>query len=284
MALIVPSGPVFAYVSNSLTGTPSATVPGSAVTPGTSDTFNLSYTMISAVTHDVEYIIVGWAGGTATSGADNSAVLDVLIDPAGGTSWASTPLIEGLLIGGSAIATVSVTQAHRYHFPIWVKSGTSIGVRAKTSHSVAAANPRCTLTAYGGVRNPAAWWCGTRVETIGVTVATSSGTSFTAGNSGSFSGWTNFGSTTVSRAGAIQYGVQVQSTSHNALGYHLDFGVGGVAIGGRKAFTTGTAEQCATHNDIGPIFCDIQAGSQLQVNGTCSGTAQAIDIAAYLVV
>lgn len=283
MGLVVPGGPVWARSSTNLTSTPNAAINGSTVTPGTSNANGSSFTLISAVAHDVEYLVIG-AAGYLTTGSDNSSQIDILIDPAGGTSWSSTPLIADLLVGGAPTGTQSVPVGTYYFFPIWIKSGTSIGARARTSHTAAPATPRVIAAAFGENRNPGSWWCGQQVVAIGTTAASSAGTSHTAGNSGAYSSWASLGSTTPSWAGAIQYGAQVTATAHNNLGYYFEFGVGGTRIGAPICVISSTGEACTRNLMQGPIFCDIPSGAQLQVRGTCSGTAQAMEVAAYLVI
>lgn len=283
MALIQPSGPQWGYCTSSLSGTPSATVNGTAITAGTSNANGTAVALLTALTHDVEYLVLGFSGFTVAT-AVNRTQIDVMIDPAGGSSWDTTNLlIPDLIVGGTPTVSATIGPSHRFHFPIYVKSGASIGVRARTSHTVAAGSSRVFATAFGGNKSPTSWWCGQKVTAIGTTTASSSGQSHTTGNTGAFSSWTSLGSTTPLRAGAVVWGVQSQLTAHAARGYRFEFGAGSTMIGYPVVVTVNTSEQCSVQSLSSPIFVDIPAATQLQVRGTSSGTAEAMDVAAYIV-
>jgi hypothetical protein len=257
-----------------LPGGVTVTAAGSANTDGS------TATLITNVTHDVEYMVMCFYAGN-TTGNEVNILADIMVDPAGGTTWETAPLIDDLLCGfTSAIANVTV-PACWYHFPIWVKSGTSFGCRIRSS--VASETVAANIFLLGGNANPGSWWCGTGVETIGINAASSAGTDHTAGNSDVFSSWTNFGSTLSKPCGALQWGVQGVTSATNALGYHFEFGVGSTRIGPPiyKAFTT--AELGASVPWM-PIFASHPTGTQFQVRGKCSGTAQAVDLGIYAVI
>lgn len=250
------------------------TAAGSANQDGT------TATLLTNVTHDVEYMVVGFHGGN-TTGTEVNILADIMVDPAGGTTWETAPLIDDLMCGfTNGIANVNVPTCW-YHFPIWVKSGTSFGcrIRSNTVSETVVAH----MFLFGGNANPGSWWCGTGVEGIGITAASSQGTDHTAGNSNAFSTWTNLGSTLSKPCGAVQFGVQGVSNATNALGYLFEFGVGSTRIGHPvyKAFTTG---ELGAAVPWWPMFSAHPAGTQFQVRGTCSGTAQAVDVGLYAVI
>lgn len=280
MALITKP-PAWAYCTTNLTGTPiSSGALGTTITAGANNADGSSVSILSALSYDAEYIVISTHGFTS-SGANASCLLDILIDPSGGTSW--TPIINDLLVGVSTAGTGTTPPGINYHFPLWVKSGSSIGARARIAHT-STVTGRIVLTIYGGNANPSSWWCGQSVESIGISAASSQGTNHTAGNSGAYSSWTDFGSPITSNAGAIQYAVQgtnTNTTANNA-GYYFEFGAASTRIGPNIYRTTNTAESGWISNQ-GVNFCTIPAGTQLQVRGTCSGTAQTLDVAAYVV-
>ena len=365
MGLILPNGPAFAHWSDNL-ALPSGDGLdyGASLVPGTSNADGSAVTLLPALAHDCEYLVLA-VSGFALSGANTSALMDLLVDPAGGTSWSE--MISDLLCGYTAVIQLngSTPGPHGaplvYYFPIWLKAGTSIGAMARCAHGSAFANPpRVIVYAAGGNKNPASWWCGQKVETVGtfntaaslgqahtpgysvavtgtadngsglirVTVSSTSGWStgdirrvsgisgtteangtwtitvvdgthidlqgstfvnaYVSGGTvtGNFSSWTSLGSPTALRAGALQYGAQGPGgTTMAGRVYRYEFGAGSNQIGPCLYRGQGSLE-VGTHFCHGPVFCDIPAGTQMQVRGLCgstSTTGATSDVAAYLV-
>lgn len=283
MSLIVPRGPSWAYCSTNMTGTPTGSGPdyGTSITSGTSSSDGTAVTLLSALAHDVEYLNI-FAEGFRISGQVGDTLLDILIDPAGGTSWSS--LIDDLLVGYLPAVGTQWMPYDLYHFPIWIPAGASIGARSRARRATAGLIVSSVqVFAYGGNSNPGSWWCGQSVETIGVTAANSAGTAHTPGNSGSYSSWADLGSTLSGPCGAVQFGSQMDNNSAlNALGYYHEFGVGGARIGPPYYLGTSTSEDMGRF-PAGPIFASLPAGTQFQQRATCSGTAQALQGAVYAV-
>jgi hypothetical protein len=183
MGLILPGSPGWAHCTSNISGTPSTT-PGTAVTASaTANTDGTSVSLLTALSHDVEYLIIGVHGFGASTN-NTSALLDILVDPAGGTSWLSTPIINDLLVGYTgAIGVSGVTIApvtRWYHFPLWIKSGASIGARVRCATGSQAG--RVIVHAFGGNASPSSWWCGQFVTEIAINAGTSKGTDHTAGS------------------------------------------------------------------------------------------------------
>lgn len=266
MSLITPPW-AFANEVDNLTGTPTNLF-GTTVTPGTSNADGTAATLLSTLAFDVHYLVVGFAGMNITTAAVY-CLADILIDPAGGTAWRS--FIDDLLCGYVADGF----QRTWYHFPVFVKSGTSIGCRIRTSHTVAPTNPRVIIYALGNPSRPVMWWCGSAVETLGVTAASSIGTSITPGNTGAFGTWTNVGTTTSGRYGAIQMGWNGTDATALALIYHFQIGYNKMPLPGaaEKRVAVDTAERLAG-DALGPIWCDIPQGTQMQIRGTASGVTE----------
>jgi hypothetical protein len=283
---LITKPPSWGFTATSLTGTPGTTI-GTVVTANANDADGTAVALISALSRDVEFLSVG-AGAFAAATGNGSTLLDILVDPAGGTSW--SVLISDLLVGWTSTPGVAAGQSVDYMFPLWVPAGSAIGARARTAHT-SNISGRVTVNVFGDSPHPASWWCGQRVETIGVDDTISQGTNHTPGNSGAFSNWANFGSTLSADCGAIQFGVHganTDTTSQTAA-YHFQFGVGTAAntnvkqIGPTIHRTTNTSEAGAmSNNDV--IFCALPSGTQLQTRGTCSTTAEVIDVAAYAVI
>lgn len=364
MALLVPNGPSFAHWSDNLgpMNNGGSVGYGVSVPAGTSSADGADTAIMSALTHDCEYLWLACTG-LGTGSLAPGALMDLLIDPAGGTSWSE--LITDLLVGSSGSMTYNTATAGiplSYHFPLWIPAGASIGARVRRQ-SGTAGNLRVIVMAAGGNRNPASWWCGQKVETVGTMVPSSSigqvhtpgggasisgaadngsglirltvdstaafvtgdvltvnsvngtveanGTwtitvidattldlqgstfvnAYSAGTdfiNGKFSSWTNLGAPTGARTGAVQWsvgGITVSATQASATA-DFRFGAGGSEIGPRvyRGFTTGETA-CTIYQ--GPVFCDIPAGTQLQIraslNLALNGNQTNYDCAAYCV-
>jgi hypothetical protein len=278
--------PSWGYCSHNVTGTPSITI-GTALTK--SATANLDVTptaLLTDITHDVEYLILSFTQ-FASSNVDNSGHVDIVVDwngSTGGTSWDTTDIIIPDLCVGGTMALTATAQgfAKTLHFPIWLPAGCTIGARWRGNNTTASTG-YIQIYAFGGNKNPASWWCGRRVLAIGTTAGTSSGTSHTAGNTGAWSSWTNFGSATAANAGAVQFTVQPSANGVTSIMYRYEFGVSSTAIGAPVIYHANTNEQYYCSH-TGPLFTSIPSGTQLQVRGTASGTAVAMEVAAYIVV
>jgi hypothetical protein len=294
MALMVPNGPCFADYSDNFGPITSddATGFGVSITAGASSADGTAVTLMPALAHDCEYLWLA-VSGLGTSNAPNASLMDVLIDPAGGTSW--TELISDLIVGFTTTILYNATGAAiplSYHFPLWLPVGASLGARIRCQNSGSpspiSSSTRVLAAAFGGNKNPASWWCGQKVETIGTfDTANSLGQLHTPGASGAFSSWTNLGSATSARAGAVQWAVGgVNGGSAAKMTYDFQFGAGGARIGPR-VYRGMASSEVGVSLFQGPIFCDIPGGTQLQVRGSAAGSLNGaqtnLDCAAYLV-
>ncbi len=288
MGLIIPQGPSWGQCTDNLPATPADTAFGTNVVAGANNADGTAVSLIAAITHDVEMLVI-LATGYQASTVNSSTLLDILIDPAGGTTWNTDPLIPDLMIGFTgAIDLDAIAYGNpptTYYFPIWIPAGASIGARARTAHSANLSNGRVVVYAMGGNSNPASWWCGQTVTAIGITAASSRGEMHTPGASGAFSTWTNFGSTLPLDTGAIQWGVQGEADISNVTKvYHFEFGVGSTRVGPRICKSIESSEIGRLLINPGPVFHKFSAGTQLMVRGTTNTTGPVpIDVAAYAV-
>lgn len=279
MGLIVPPWG-FANVVHNLTGTPGAIKPGTNFSAGASNADGSVVSVLSALAFDVEYLIIGHAGMFSGGAADSAALMDVMTDPAGGTSWGS--FIDDLAVGFTADVVALVNVGNWYHFPVYIKAGTSVGVRARTARGTAITTGQVVMYAFGNPSRPDAWWCGQKVETLGVTASTSSGTNVSPGNTGTYGSWTTIGTTT-HPWGSVQLGINGVDNNTDALGYHWQIGYGSTKLPGSPTihYQTNITEFGHTVGLQIPIWCDIAAGTTMQARATCSGTAEVIDVALY---
>lgn len=288
------NAPSWGYFSSNLAAV--ATAPGTAVNTNSGDTNESTpVSLIAAITHDVEYLQIGIAGCfSGGTNVDQRCTFDIVIDPAGGTSWDTTnPIITGLLAGHTSSMAATSACPLWYHFPLWLPSGCSIGTRVRASQTTQITTPRVILNAYGGNKNPESWWCGRTVETIGITDdATCAGTSHTAGSSNAWSTPGNVGSTMVGECGAVQFGLQCQVGTQTATQYLFEFGVGSLPASaqasalqrvGPPIFAQGGTAENGGFTPPGPIFTQQPSGTQWQVHGLCGGTAIAFGAGVYAV-
>lgn len=197
--------------------TPSAT-PGTAVTPGASDAEG-SWTQIASaanMAYDSCLMFIAVGGGNTTGNAKNH-LLDIGVDPAGGTSYAA--IISNLVCGQTQAVS---TGGDEFVFPIRIKAGSSVAARVQGSNATAG-TVRVVATFYGRPTNPEMVPCGSFSETIG-SVSSSNGTSITPGNAAEGS-WTSLGTTTAD-LWHWQLGVQVDNGTITAQYTTVDLAYG----------------------------------------------------------
>lgn len=278
MSLIVPPFQ-WAYGVNNLTGTPPAANWGTQITAGANNADGTAVSVISATTADIQFLCIGISGYN-TSTANMQVLMDILQDPAGGTAWAS--LIDDLICGFTpTLAASGQSFSLFYYFPLWIKAGTSIGAQARCAHT-STQSGRVAIWAFGEPSRPDAWWCGQKVESLGINAASSSGTNVTPGDSGTFGSWTTIGTST-GRYGAVQMGVNGSDATSAALGYFWQLGYGSAQMPAAPVWFT-----CNTTSEIGqrcfpfPLNCDVPSGTTWQVRGTASGaSAEVHNVAVY---
>lgn len=257
----------FAYCTDNYASTP-GTACATAFTAGASGVDGAAVSCIAAIGHDVHFLRIG-VTGMQTSAADVSVAADLLIDPAGGTSW--TSMIDDLVCGMTATATTGPFLL--YEFPVYIKAGSSIGWRAKTQHSADITSGQVLIQAFGEPSNPEAWWCGQGVETLGA--SGSRGTVVTPGNSGAWGSWTSIGSTSSREYKALQFGINGSDSGASAIAYYWEVGAGSQRIPGSALLHLNMqATELAYRHVPGMIHCDIPSGTQMQLRGMASATGE----------
>ena len=211
-------GPRSVYVLNNYGANPSDT-PGISVVPGASDAEGAwTASGLGVLSADVYWIKLHVHSGL-TSTAIKRHVLDIGVDPAGGTSYAA--IISDILCGSSAGLASGGAPGHQFLFPLWVAAGSTIGVRIQGSNATAG-------TVYVGLQvrgqldqpwlNPYGRWS----ETLGVTG--SNGISFTPGN-GADGAYASLGTTT-RECWWWQLGYQISSGSITAEATYVELAWG----------------------------------------------------------
>lgn len=128
------------------------------------------------VTEDI-YAIDITAEWNCTSGAATAAIMKLGLDPAGGTNFVDT--ILDLLVGCAGSVRSSGNLGYNpgpisYHFPLFIKAGTSIGLTASRDGAIGAFYANCQL--YGRPSHPHLVRTGRFVRTFGSVPAASRGT------------------------------------------------------------------------------------------------------------
>jgi hypothetical protein len=271
-------GPCFTFSADIFDTSPPSAVPGiSFTTSASANTDGTAVTVLSALARDAHYLVLAFMSTTSTS-ADPAVMADILIDPAGGTSWAS--LIDDLLIGGCATAATGLGPNLYFHFPLWIPAGASIGIQARRSHA-AALTGRVMAWVYGEPKRPDQWWCGQKVESLGTNPATSKGTAHTPGTLGVYSSWATI-ATSTKRYGALQFSVGGTDASPTDATSFWQVGVGSTQLPGSPTLMTQTSSRVLRGGWQQPWWCDLPAGTALQTRALTSvNPAESHDVAFY---
>ncbi len=255
---------------SNISATPSTSAPGTTVTASGSIHTKGSYTqLISATTYD-------WFGfwlytiNTGTSGA----ATDLLVGIAIGASSSEQIILPDWMAGWGPGASAG---AKGLFVPIFIPRGTRIAARCQAL----IASDTVNVLVFGNAGNsglPCPLF--TNCDAYGIDASTSSGTSHTAGNSGTESTDADVGSTTSRPYGAIMIGVASQSSTTTAIAYHWELTIGGIT---RAEWYTANTTGELVYGPLPPCPTpvSIPSGTQLQVQAEASGTAQAQDVAFY---
>jgi hypothetical protein len=282
LSLIVPPFR-FANCTDTLTGAGSvpASTHGVAFSAGANNADQSVVSLLqAALTHDVHYLVIG-IGGISLTNANSNALADIVSDPAGGTTWGS--FIDDLACGYTGAVGTSTTLGVWYHFPVFIKAGTSLGIRCRTAHTVDITTGMSSIYCYGNPTRPDMWWCGSKVETLGATPASSNGTAIPAGASSAFGAWTTVGTST-GRYGAIQLGINGTDASALGVGYWAQLGAGSAQLAGTPNyyFQVSTNEVMGREGMQMPVFCDVPEGTTIQARAAGSaGTVENVQMSAY---
>ena len=252
-------------------GATPATTPGTSIIPGASDVEG-DWTEIAGdanITQDILYIIL-WVHSGATAAQDKSHLLDVGWDVAGGTDYVEK--ISNIICGQSTSPAPS--NGIYIHFPCYIPAGSSIAVRVQGANATAE-TVFVVARFFGQPTRTEAWRTAQHFETIG-TITNSQGVSFTPGNSGADGTWVSLG-TTIRSLWWWQLCIQCSNNSVSSLAYQFDLAYGDSS---NKHFVVQnlyarltTSEQIGWNHLMVSSICEVPAGAELWVRGTCSGTA-----------
>lgn len=267
--LHVPGLSAFNFTYDNWGTDPAATI-GTSVVPGASNAEG-NWTQIASsgsIASDVYWVYMQIHAG-ATSAQIKNQLLDIGVDPAGGTSY--TAIISNLQIGASP--ALSAAGAREFNFPFFIKAGSSVAVRVQGSNATAG-TVRCAARFYGKPSRPELVPKGSISETFG-TITNSSGQSFTPGNAADGS-WADLGATTyplwwwqmgygIDNATITAEYTYIEVAWGDASNKHTMFKV---MHGGTTAEICGLAAQiqmlaCAAFNPV-------PAGANIYIRGRCN--------------
>lgn len=251
-------------------GTNPASTIGTSVVPGASNAEG-NWTQVATsgnIAQDVVAFYMQVHTG-ATSAAQKSHLLDVGVDPAGGTSY--TAIISNLVCGCSP----SLSQAgnREFFFPLRIPAASSVAVRIQGSNATAG-TVHVPMRFYGQPSAPYTLPFGTFSETIG-TITNSSGVSFTPGNAADGS-WVSLGATT-NPMWWWQLGYQIDNATITAEYTYIDLAWGDASNkhrifrmmhGGTTSETCGLAAQ--TQLLWHAAYQPVPAGTNIYVRGRCN--------------
>lgn len=267
------------WIFHSHAGTrPSLTGLGATITPGASNAFG-SYTTVvggGSVTTDVWAIEICVNTG-GVSGSNRDMLLTIGIDEAGGTSY--TDKISNLYASNTAGSHASMS----FYFPLGIKSGTSIGVKASVNNGTAG-SVRVYMKLFGQPSRPECVRRGSYVQSIGVVTASSRGTLITPGTTSDGS-WVDLGALTLP-AWYITAALGNNSMAVTDAALHMD-----VAIGESGSEKIVLADMVGSINSAENVvafpesaYIDAAIGDNVFARMQTSGTAIAtLSAAAYLV-
>lgn len=260
------SGYLFTY--DNWGADPSATF-GTSVTPGASNAEG-SWTQVASaanIAEDVLWMYLQVHTGATSANAKNQ-LLDIGVDPAGGTSYSA--IISNLQVGDSPSLTVPGNREHV--FPFLIRAGSSVAVRVQGSNATAG-TVRVPVRFYGRPTQREHVPVGMFSQTFG-TITNSSGQSFTPGNAAD-GAWTDLGSVT-NPLWWFQVGYSIDNTAVSAEYTYIEVAWGDASNktsmfkmmhGGTTGETCGLAAQtqllaCAAYNPV-------PAGANIYIRGRC---------------
>jgi hypothetical protein len=254
-----------------------STSPGVSVTPGAGS--EGAYVQLASganLTSDC-YGILLWFNAGNTTATIRDILADIGTDPAGGTTYTQTLGISDIFVPQASSA---VNSGRWFYFPLFIKNGTSVGVRGMSN---IATTFRCMARFYGRPSHPENVAVGQYSETIGV--SGNGGTPFTCANTGGVGTWTSIGTTTrPCWWWQLAYGHNVGTTTAQMYFASLGVGDGTVAntytiIENLPQFNPGTAEMSG--NPLWPQgYWEVPEGSTMYVRGSASGTAETTEAVA----
>lgn len=278
----VTSTPEFNYVTgNVLTTRPTAGF-GTQITPG-NNTYGTYAEIVSAasVARDCYGILIN-INSIGVSTAATDSLCSIGIDTTGGTAYVD--LINGLLCSAAALYVTGAAcgNGHWYYFPLFIPSGSSIAAKGSINRATVGTQ-RIAVWLFGSPTDPSMVKAGSGVESIGVTVGTSTGTAVTSGSAAEGT-WTSLGTTTKS-CFHWNIGMGVNNAATAALFYSTDLsygdGTNNKLIIPDKSYQTTAGELLGNFGNMS-MYATVPVGATIYGRAQCSGTPDSgLSLAAY---
>lgn len=254
-----------------------ASAPGTSVTPGASNVQG-SWAQLAAgsdIAAEVLWIEIAVTAGS-TSGSAKPQLLDIGIDPAGGTSY--TAILQDICAGNSCLYANGIGL--EFGFPLRIPAGASVAARMRGGNATAG-TVRVGAAFYGRPSRPHLVPVAQIAETIGGDTANSGGVVVVAGTAPTEGTWTSLGTTTRT-AWWWQLGIQFDNAAHPGAGYLIDLAYGDASnktlIIERAPFAGNSAE--AGVKPFRPGFRPVPAGATLYARAMSSIAAPDLEITA----
>lgn len=250
---------------------------GTAVTPGNNSKGSWAQVFSAAsVVNEVWGVWINILGGQVTTAA-RDIIVDIGIDPAGGTSYSvHIPDLIGSCASFHSSGINAVGGGHSYFFPLFIPAGSSIAARASVNNATVG-TVRVWMKIYGKPTYPELTKRGSVCAAFGIVSASSRGTAVTPGGA-SDGAWVSLG-TTSREYWFWQVGMGVNDSTMSSLHMHGDLSYGDgstkIMVVEDAMWITDSVEGMA--NVILPFegMRQVPNGSELFVRAQCSGTADA---------
>lgn len=258
-----------------------STTPGTSVTPGVSNAEGSWTQVVAAANVDFNvYEIHLHISNGGSSAAIRDHLLDIGIDPAGGSSY--TEIISNISCGASDSTTPFF--GIRYKFPFFIPAGSTIAARIQCGQATAG-TPRVGVEIVGAPSRPEAVRAAQYSEVLG-TITNSRGTLVTSGTSGTEGSWVSLGTTT-----RDLWWWQVccgwQASSTNAANHFVDLAVGDATnkklIIQNSIWSTTTAEMVQHPTADTMAYCEVPAGSEIWVRSTAAQASASLGMHALAI-
>lgn len=269
--LFQPASQDFKWSYSNVSATRPAAAFGTSVTPAVLPTKGSWVQVISAanMANDGWGIMVN-INSSSTSSATRQQIVDVGVDNAGGTSYLVK--IPDLICGHAAPYNVG-SGGVWYYFPIFIKAGSTVAVRASGTTTGAI---RAYITVYGLPRRPENVRVGHEVYSFGVNATTGQGTAITLGTTAE-GAWTQIGAALSEAAPFFwQVGYTCVDTSMTAAVIHFDVGAGDASfkklLVENNLITISSSEQIGNLPTTAGCVGNTAIGDLIYIRGQSSAT------------
>lgn len=258
-------------------------LPGQTVTASATPHTKGSWTSIVTVAPFDIYFLNVFLGNVAASTSVTSMLVDIGIDPAGGTSY--TVIIPNILCSGAAPNTIG-GQSHM--FPVFIPKGSQIAARCQAIVVSDTVTVGCTMIGGHNRTNP--WPHRGAIQDYGTNLTDSGGTPLANAGANSKGAWVQLGADTTRRHSGLIYAAGGNVSTMSAATLLIDIGVdpaGGTSYGvviPNLFLRHSNTEQVYLSNYLtGLLAIDIPAGAAIGVRSQCSATNDndRTDVAVY---